>query len=75
MLNHSNRRIRTRMYGGVGGAERRRSPLSRSPSRLLPVEEAAETRTLTGQRLARQNPDGKLLRRVNTDALTRSTSH
>ena len=28
-LNHPNRRIRTRMYGGVGGEEPRGSPLSR----------------------------------------------
>src|SRR5216684_7483476 len=30
VLNLSNRRIRTRMYGGVGGEESRDSPLSRS---------------------------------------------
>src|SRR5712672_786980 len=30
VLNPSNRRIRTRMYGGVGGEEPRGSPLSRS---------------------------------------------
>src|SRR6202171_488060 len=30
VLNLSNRRIRTRMYGGVGGEESRGSPLSRS---------------------------------------------
>jgi hypothetical protein len=30
MLNLSNRRIRTRTYGGVGGEESRDSPLSRS---------------------------------------------
>jgi len=29
VLNLSNRRIRTRMYGGVGGEESRDSPLSR----------------------------------------------
>src|ERR1700682_2345884 len=32
--NPSNRRIRTRMYGGVGGEESRDSPLSRSLTRL-----------------------------------------
>jgi hypothetical protein len=34
MLSLSNRRIRTRTYGGVGGAEPRGSPLSRSHQRL-----------------------------------------
>jgi hypothetical protein len=29
VLNPPNRRIRSRMYGGVGGAESRDSPLSR----------------------------------------------
>src|SRR5665811_375382 len=37
MLNPANRRIRTRMYGGVGGEEPRGSPLSR----FLPCEDAA----------------------------------
>src|SRR5216684_7152110 len=34
VLNPSNRRIRTRTYGGVGGEEPRGSPLSRSLARL-----------------------------------------
>src|SRR5271154_3747793 len=34
MHNFSNRRIRTRTYGGVGGAEPRGSPLSRSLTRM-----------------------------------------
>src|SRR5882724_775316 len=33
VLNLSNRRIRTRTYGGVGGEESRDSPLSRSQAR------------------------------------------
>src|SRR5215831_11189956 len=44
------------------------------PSRPSPVEESAETRILSGQRLARRTPNGKPLRHVNTEALTRSTS-
>src|SRR6195256_5633313 len=35
VLNPSNRRIRTRTYGGVGGEESRDSPLSRSPRLLI----------------------------------------
>src|SRR6266568_3807619 len=35
VLNPSNRRIRTRMYGGVGGEELRGSPLSRFAHQLL----------------------------------------
>jgi hypothetical protein len=37
VLNLANRRIRTRMYGGVGGEESRDSPLSRSRLRSWPV--------------------------------------
>src|SRR5713226_4603020 len=40
VLNLSNRRIRTRMYGGVGGEESRGSPLSRSPRCLDQLEVA-----------------------------------
>ncbi len=41
----------------------------------LEVEEAVETRTLSGQALARPTRDGKPWRHVNTDSLTRLTSH
>jgi len=40
-LNLSNRCIRIRMYGGVGGAEERSSPLSRSESVRHDCGEAA----------------------------------
>src|SRR5713101_3414042 len=39
VLNLSNRRIRTRTYGGVGGEESRDSPLSRSRGMVLPDRE------------------------------------
>src|SRR6266446_6077365 len=43
VLNPSNRRIRTRTYGGVGGEEPRGSPLSRLTTvRLLTTGEVAE---------------------------------
>src|SRR6266702_2398693 len=43
VLNPSNRRIRTRMYGGVGGEELRGSPLSRSNKGTGRYEEQAMT--------------------------------
>jgi hypothetical protein len=42
MLSLSNRRIRTRTYGGVGGAEPRGSPLSRSPRPHGSITNASE---------------------------------
>ena len=51
MQNRPNRRIRTRMYGGVGGAERRRSPLSRSAGRFI-------VRVISGATKTEQLPSG-----------------
>jgi hypothetical protein len=47
MLNFSNRRVRTRMRGGVGGAESRGSPLSRSHD---PLRKSESELTVRGDR-------------------------
>ena len=46
--NFSNRRIRTRMYGGVGGVGPRGSPLSRSMARIFRLERCGKSAAIWG---------------------------
>src|SRR5216684_8152448 len=56
VLNLSNRRIRTRMYGGVGGEESRDSPLSRFCYEVGQRRFEPPPRLSTGRRHYRSSP-------------------
>src|SRR5271155_3138940 len=56
LANFSNRRIRTRTYGGVGGAEPRGSPLSRSLTQKRPAIRVVERLLLSDDRAWSGNP-------------------